>query len=102
VTEKQLRYWYARSKPDGKLEFEEITATVAASLESPDAREDLSGRPVHANIKLENEYYVFVVFSADAATHEIVKLTSRDAAAIAQEWMMPAQPPPEADDGAAR
>lgn len=80
--EKLITYWRVKSSADsaGKPEWEELAA-------APLTRAGLVG-----DVKVENDDQVMMVYFVDAIAQERVTRAARDAAALAQEHMIPHRP----------
>lgn len=86
--QKPVQFWWVNSLPDGRLEWEKLTDRVTEKP-PPETFEHLKNRTVYGNLRVENDYLIMRVFTGDQAAHEKVVQAGRDAAALAQEWMLP-------------
>jgi hypothetical protein len=86
--QKPVEFWWVSTRPDGELEWERVMERTI-ERPRPDAFERFEDRPVYGNVRMENDFLVMRVFTADQAAHDRVERSFRDAAALAQEWMLP-------------
>lgn len=79
---KHTTYWRVRSAPDprDKPQWEELKA-------APTTRSGLVG-----DLRIENDDQIMMLYFVDGAVQERVTRGARDAAALAQEFMIPHKP----------
>jgi hypothetical protein len=82
VPEKLITYWRVKTAADAAAtpEWEQLAEppTTTAGL--------------HGELNVENDDQIMMVFFEDEAAHERVTRAARDAASLAQEWMIPHRP----------
>lgn len=85
---KDVRFFIAGSKPDGTIGWEDVTAAAAGGREAQERA--FAGRgSAYGKIAVENEVAKMIVITTDQSAHETIDRATKDAAAIAQEWMVP-------------
>jgi hypothetical protein len=84
---KWTTFFVAKASSDGKVDMREIDPSDPALASDP----ELAGEGV-GQLRLENDDQVWVVITLDEAAHEHAQRAFRDAAALAQEHMIPHQP----------
>ena len=88
MTSKSTSYWLVRSGPEGLIPLWE-------QLERPPETTD----ELHGDLRVENDDEIMLVYFVDAGAQEIVTRAARDAASLAQEFVIP-QRPTQPRDGA--
>lgn len=85
---KWTTFWFAKSREDGSVAMREIDPLDPALTEDQEIVDSVSA----GKLRLENDDQVWVVITADEAAHQHAERAFRDAAALAQEHMIPHQP----------
>jgi hypothetical protein len=80
-------FFIAKSGSDGTVEMREVEPDDPSLESDPDLIGDGAG-----TLRLENDDQVWVVVTRDQAAHEHAARVFRDAAALAQEHMIPHKP----------
>lgn len=84
---KWTTFFVAKSNSDGMVEMREIDPYDPALTGDPELAGVGAGK-----LRLENDDQIWVVITLDEAAHEHTQCAFRDAAAVAQEHMIPHQP----------
>jgi hypothetical protein len=84
---KWTTFFVAKSTPDGRVDMREIDPHEPALKSDPKLAGVGAGK-----LRLENDDQVWVVITLDEAAYEHAQRAFRDAAALAQEHMIPHRP----------